>query len=193
MLMYDNLKIKKLILKMNRHHLKCEKRFMKNQDCIISPVRRKRLETQGYHGFTDAELNDFKSGIRFAYYLCGSLVVLGLFLANSKILAVAMTIAFFGSLPPYHPFDYLYNYGIRHIVHKPKTPRRSNQGRFACGIATVWLGGIIFLFYNDLTFWGYMAGGILVFVATLVSTMDICIPSIIYNFLFKKKTVAGRL
>ena len=160
---------------------------MNAQDCIISTVTRKRLEAQGYYGFTDSELNDFKFGIRFAYYLCGLLVILGLLLTNLRILVIAMIIAFFGSLPPYHPFDYLYNYVIRHFVNKPKIPARSNQGRFACGIATVWLGGTIYLFYNDLNFWGYIAGGILVSIATLVSTMDICVPSMIYNFLFKNK------
>lgn len=161
---------------------------MKNEDCIISPARRKRLETQGYIGFTDAELNDFKIGIRFAYYLCGTLVVTGLLLTNLKILAVAMLVAFFGSLPPYHPFDYLYNYVIRYLISKPKMPPRSNQGRFACGIATVWLGGTIFLFYTGLHIPGYIAGGTLVLTATLVSTTDICIPSMIYNFLFRGLT-----
>ena len=159
---------------------------MNNQDCVFSPARRKRLQTQGYTGFTDAELNDFKVGIRLAYYLCGSIVVLGLLFANIKILAVAMTIAFFGSLPPYHPFDYLYNYVIRHLINKPKMPHRSNQGRFACGMATVWLSGVIYLFYVGLTIWAYIAGGILVSIATLVSTTDICIPSMIYNFMFKR-------
>lgn len=157
---------------------------MKNQNCIISLTRRKRLETQGYLGFTDTELNDFKFGIRFAYYLCGSLVVIGLLTTNLGVLSSAMIVAFFGTLPPYHPFDYLYNYVIRHLIDKPKLPHRTNQGRFACGIASAWLGGVIFLFYNGLYFWGYLAGGILISVATLVSTMDICIPSIIYNFLF---------
>ena len=104
---------------------------MKNRDCIISTTRRKRFEAQGYIGFTDAELNDFKFGIRFAYYLCGSLVVLGLLLTNLEILTVAMIIAFFGTLPPYHPFDYLYNYLIRYLTNKPKMPPRANQGRFA--------------------------------------------------------------
>lgn len=161
---------------------------MKNQDCLISPVRRKRLETQGYEGFTDSQLNDFKFGIRFAYYLCGSLALLGLLLTDPEILAAAMIIAFFGSLPPYHPFDYLYNYVIRHWINKPKMPHRSNQGRFACGIATVWLGGTIYLFYAGYNTAGYIAGGLLVSTAALVSTMDICIPSMIYNVLFKRKT-----
>jgi hypothetical protein len=160
---------------------------MKSSECNISPVRRERIKTQGYLGFTDSELNDFKFGIRFAYYLCGSLVVLGLLLADLKILTTAMIIAFFGMLPPYHPFDYLYNYVIRHLLNKPKMPPRSNQGRFACGIATVWLSGVIYLFHIDLTFWGYITGGILVSITILVSTLDICIPSMIYNFLFKRQ------
>lgn len=160
---------------------------MKNENCILTPASRKKLETQGYIGYTDVELNDFKYGIRFAYYLCGSLVLLGLLLTNLKILVAAMIIAFFGMLPPFHPFDYLYNYVIRHFFNRSKIPPRTNQGRFACGIATVWLGGIIYLFYSGLNVWGYIAGGILVSIATLVSTTDICIPSMIYNFLFKKK------
>jgi hypothetical protein len=161
---------------------------MENQDCNITPLRRKRLEAQGYKGYSDSELHDLKFGNRFAYYLCGSLVILGLLLTNLKILGAAMIIAFFGSFPPYHPFDYLYNYVIRHWIGKPKLPPRPNQGRFACRIATVWLGGTIYLFYTGHDIWGYILGIALVFVATLVSTMDICIPSIIYNFLFKQKT-----
>ncbi len=160
---------------------------MKNQDCLITPSKRKRLETQGYIGFTDAELNDFKFGIRFAYYLCGSLVVLGLVFTNMKILSVAMVIALIGTLPPFHPFDYIYNYAVTYLLNKPKLPPRANQGRFACAIATVWLAGTIYLFHIGLNIWGYIAGGILVSIATLVSAMDICIPSLIYNFLFLSK------
>ena len=159
---------------------------MKKQSDMISPVRRKRFETQGYNGFTDSELNDFKFGIRFAYYLCGSLVLLGLLFTNMKILCAVLVIAIVGTLPPYHPFDYLYNLGIRHLINKPKMPPRSNQGRFACAMAAVWLVGIIYLFYAGLNVWGYIAGGVLVFVAALVSILDICIPSMIYNFLFRR-------
>ena len=98
-----------------------------------------------------------------------------------------MIVAFFGSFPPYHPVDYLYNYVIRHWIGKPKMPSRTNQGRFACGIATVWLGSTIYLFHTGHDIWGYILGTALVIVATLVSTLDICIPSMIYNYLFKKK------
>jgi hypothetical protein len=159
-----------------------------SQTQLISATCKRRLQVQGYLNYSDQELNDYKYGIRFAYYMCGSLVVLGLSLTSIKILAAMMAIAFLGSLPPYHPFDYVYNYGVRHFLSKPKIPPRSNQGRFACGLATVWLGAVIYLFYLGLYLWGYIAGGVLVSVAALVSTLDICIPSIIYNFLFKEKS-----
>lgn len=155
---------------------------------MITEIRKKRLEAQGYCEFTLRELDDFKFGIRFAYYLCDSIVILGLLLASKEILTAMMIIAFFGTFPPYHPFDYLYNYGIRHLIGKPKMPPRSNQGRFACGIASVWLGGTIYLLHLDLNLWAYIAGASLVAVATLVSTLDICIPSMIYNFFFKKSS-----
>ncbi len=160
---------------------------MENQDSNIKPLRRNRFETQGYEGYSDSELHDIKFGIRFAYYLCGSIAILGLLLTNLEILGAAMIIAFVGSFPPYHTFDYLYNYVIRHWIGKPKMPPRANQGRFACRIATVWLGGTIYLFYTGNNTWGYILGISLVLSAALVSIMDICIPSMIYNFLFKKK------
>lgn len=161
--------------------------MLKLQDGPIARVSKKRLEIQGYTGLTDGELNDFKYGIRFAYYLCSALLMAGLLLENVKILMVVMAVAFLGTLGPYHPFDYLYNYGIRHLIQKPKIPRRTNQGRFACGIATVWLGVIIYMFHEGLSISGYIAGGILLSVAVLVSTTDICIPSMIYNSLFGSK------
>jgi uncharacterized protein DUF4395 len=161
---------------------------MKNQGCIITPAGRINLETQGYIGYTDVELNDFKFGVRFPFYLCGSIVLLGLLLTNVEILFIVMAIAFLGAILPRHPFDYLYNHVIRHWINKPQIPRRPKQGQFACGMATVWLAGTIWLFYAGLNSWGYIAGYTLVGIAILVATMDVCIPSIIYNFLFTKNT-----
>ena len=107
------------------------------------------------------------------------------------ILAIAAIIAFAGAFPPYHPFDYLYNYGVRHLLGKPKLPARTNQGRFACGIASVWLSITIYLLYNNYIVSGNVLAIALLAVGTLVVTTDICIPSIIYNGIFKKtKTIS---
>jgi hypothetical protein len=143
---------------------------------------------QGYVELTDQELADHTLGIRFAYGVCGSIVALGLLLANIPILAIAMIIAFFGMFPPYHPIDYLFNYAIRHLFKKPKLPPRANQGRFACIIATIWIGGIIYLLANNFDMWANILGLGLLASASLVTFTHICVPSIIFNLIFKKKS-----
>jgi hypothetical protein len=160
---------------------------MESKTKIISPVCKRRLYVQGYQGYSDKELNEYKYGIRFAYILCATLVALGLVLSNIPLLITASIVAFIGIFPPYHPFDYLYNYAVRHLLKKPKIPQRTNQGRFACGIAFVWLTIIIYLIKNNHFMASYIMGGILLAIATMVSVLDICIPSMVYNFLFGKK------
>jgi hypothetical protein len=163
---------------------------METKASFISPTCRKRLHVQGYKTFTDKELNDYKFGIRFAYACCITLVAFGLIFQSLTILAIAAVIAFAGAFPPYHPFDHLYNYAVRHLLGKPKIPPRTNQGRFACGIASVWLAITIYLLHNNYIVSGNVLATALLAVGTLVVTTDICIPSIIYNSIFKRtKTV----
>lgn len=159
---------------------------MKSKINNISPVSKMRLQIQGYQGYSDRELNDYKFGIRFAYALCTTLVGLWFILNNITPLIIAAVIALIGIFPPYHPFDYLYNYAIRHLFKKPKMPPRTKQGRFACSVAFVWLAITSYLLYNDHFIAGYIMGGLLLAVAIQVSVLDICIPSMVYNFLFRK-------
>jgi hypothetical protein len=166
---------------------------MNSKSQPVSPSCRRRLHAQGYQNYSDQQLGDFKIGIRFAYGLCTILFATGLFLTSPKVLMVAATVAFLGAFPPYHPFDYLYNYVVRHFIRKPKLPSRSNQGRFACGIASVWLTTIIFLIMGGNLMVANILGGLLLVVALLVTTTDICIPSMVYNFLFGSKPTTNNV
>ena len=159
---------------------------MENKDSILSAVCRKRLYIQGYQDYSDKELKDYKYGIRFAYALCTTLAAIGLIFNSIPLLIVTATVALASTMLPYHPFDYLYNYAVRHLFSKPRIPHRTAQGRFACGVAFVWLTGIILFFHNGHFITGKILGGILVIVGALVSTMDVCIPSMVYNSLFRK-------
>jgi uncharacterized membrane protein len=76
--------------------------------------------------------------------------------------------------------DYIYNY-IAHHIKKPPVPERSAQGRFACKLATFTLATIIVLMVSDYLIPSYILGGFLLISAALVSTVDYCIPSKIYN------------
>lgn len=157
---------------------------------ILSSARICRIKAQGYDkGFNNEEISQHAVGNRFAYQMCTILFLTGLLLTNIFILTAASLIAFLTVVLPYHPFDYLYNYGIRHLLKRPKLPKRTAQAKFACGTAAIWLGVIIFLFSNNQMILGYVLGGVLFFVALLVSTIDYCIPSMIYNTLFKSRNV----
>ena len=153
---------------------------MKTQN-IISKIRIKRIKAQGYNNFTDLGVSELSFGNRFAYILCSSILLIGIVTANIPILSAMLIIAFSTILLPYHPFDYIYNHGLRFVLNKPKLPRRSHQLKFACLIATV------NLFYNENMTAGYIVGTCLIFSAVLVSTTDICLPSVLYNSLFRKK------
>lgn len=153
----------------------------------ILQTRISRIKAQGYDkGFSDEEISQHAVGNRFAYQMCTLLFTTGLVLTNIPILTVAAGIAFLAVVLPYHPFDYPYNYIVRHLLNRPKLPKRSAQAKFACGMAAIWLSIIVYLFYEKNFVWGYILGGVLFSIAILVSTIDFCIPSLIYNYLSKR-------
>lgn len=158
---------------------------MGNEKHILSSRRLYSIRTQGYCDYSDANLSELAFGNRFAYYTCSFFLIIGVLSANIPILSAMMMVSIFGVLLPNHPFDYIYNTLLSGPLNKPKLPRRSKQLKFACIVATIWLATTIYLFYTNLTIAGYVSGGVLFSIAFLVSTTDYCIPSLIYNFLFK--------
>ena len=97
---------------------------------------------------------------------------------------------FLGALMPFHPFDLLYNYGARYITGTRSLPHHGPQRRFACGIAFVWLIATGWAFHSGAATLGYVLGVPLILVAALVSITHFCIPSLIYNTLFRRKAGA---
>ena len=157
---------------------------MENQK-LISKTRINRIRAQGYLTNSDSDISQISFGNRFAYLLCSAILIVAVSTANVPLLYVMLTIAFFGIVLPNHPFDYIYNYVLRQQMGKPKLPPRSKQLKFACTVATLWIAGTIYLFTAGLTTAGYVFGAALITVATLVGTTDICIPSLIWNYVFK--------
>ena len=153
----------------------------------IKESTRKRLQLQGYRNIPDSLLNKYKYGIRFAYIGCGSLVLAGLITQEVMFWYVAMFIAFAAVILPRHPFDYLYNNGIRQLINKPRIPLRTNENRFACGIATFWLALVIALFTTGAVMVANILVGLLIVQAFVVGTIDYCVPSIMYKAMFLRK------
>jgi len=154
----------------------------------ISSARIKRIREQGYSRQTNNEISKLAFGNRFAYQLCTTLLLIGVSFANVPLLSIMFVVAFLSIILPNHAFDYIYNYFLSHKMNLPKLPRRSVQLKFACTMATFFIAGTIYAFVNNYMTAGYILGSILSVVAILVSTLDFCIPSIIFNSITKKKT-----
>jgi hypothetical protein len=150
----------------------------------LSATTRRRLNVQGLNDLDDETLAETAPWHRMAFGLCALMAGVGTVLASPTVLWILMPIAALAALFPVHPFDLIYNHGIRYLRNTGPLPKRRAQSRFACGVGAVWLVATALAFQSGALITGYVLGGALTGVALLVSTTDICIPSMIYNALF---------
>ncbi len=136
---------------------------------------------------SDQQISDLAFGNRFAFILCSSFLIVGVVTTNIPILTAMLMVAIGGFILPFHPFDYIYNNLLAKSLGKPKLPKRSDQLKFACTLATIFILTTIYMFSQGFITIGYITGAVLCAVATTVSTTDLCIPSLIYNALFLEK------
>ncbi len=159
----------------------------------LSVTTRRRLNVQGLSNVDDQTLAETALWLRMAFGMCALLAGAGTALASPMILWILMLIAALAALVPVHPFDLIYNYGIRYLRKTGPLPKRRAQTRFACGVGTVWLVATALAFHSGALIVGCILGVALTGVAVLVSTTDICIPSMIYNVLFVTDKPSDRL
>jgi hypothetical protein len=97
--------------------------------------RRHLLDIQGFDTVDSQELAPVASWLRLTFALCGVLGGMGTLMASPTILLVLALIAAIAAASPVHPFDLIYNYGIRHLTGTGPLPRRGLPTRFGCGMA----------------------------------------------------------
>jgi len=150
----------------------------------ISSAIRERLEMQGFCNLDDARLAEAEPWLRFTPALCATIVAVGTVLSSEWLLFALVPFAALGAVLPLHPFDLLYNLGIRRITGTRPLPSNGAPRRFACGIAAVWITVTAASFAWGQAALGYALGGAMVAVASLVATTHFCIPSFIYRSVF---------
>ena len=147
-----------------------------------------RLDAQGYVNVDRQTLAQVEPWLRWSPALCAIVMALGTALASQWILWGLVPFAALGALFPRHPFDYIYNLGVRRVTGTPPLPPHGAPRRFACGVASVWLVATGAVFAADMDVLGYVLGGMLSAVAALVSTTHFCIPSLVYGLIFGRPT-----
>jgi hypothetical protein len=152
----------------------------------LTPRRSRLLEIQGLENVDEQDLARFAPWLRLSFGLCALLGGLGTFLASPTILLALAPLAAQAAASPVHPFDLIYNYGIRRLTGTGPLPRRGVPSRFGCGVGAALLLVTAWAFSAGQVVAGYALGGTLTLVALLVSTTDICIPSIAYRSIFDR-------
>lgn len=150
----------------------------------ISTVTRRRLDIQEFTEVDENLLEQTSSWLRFTFVMCTSFAGLGTILASYSILYILVPIAALGAIFSTHPFDLIYNYGIRHITGTPALPKSGAPSRFACGLGSVWLIVTSLMLQTGNNTFGYILGTSLTIVGLLVCTIDFCIPSLILRSIF---------
>ena len=153
------------------------------------PVRstvRCRLAAQGFRNLDDETLAEIGPWMRWAPAICALVMAAGTLLASPPLLWGLAGIALLGALFHRHPFDLVYNHGVRYLTGTRPLPPHGPQRRFACGVATVWLAGTGLAFHEGAMTLGYVLGGAITAVAALVGVTHFCIPSLVYNTLFRQ-------
>lgn len=147
---------------------------------------KKRLQVSGFQLDDDA-VAEIGPWMRWSTSFCAFFTILGTWLGSPEVLWALAVTALAGSVLPNHPFDYVYNHGVRRLTKTRPLPANPPARKFACRIATPWLVGTGLAFVTGLSAVGYVLGGLLASVALLVSVTHICIPSMLYNALFGAK------
>jgi len=137
---------------------------------------RANLTTQGYC-LSDAERSELWLGLRFSAGLCLTLVLVALVLESPVMVFVLAGIGVIAGLMARHPFDHLWNHGVRHLVGGPPLPPNPPRRRHAFKVATVWLIVVGALFVADATLVALALGGLLVAACATVTATNLCLPS----------------
>ncbi|MQA75503.1 MAG: DUF4395 family protein [Solirubrobacterales bacterium] len=134
------------------------------------------LEVQGYC-LTAEQSRALRAGLRFPTALCLALVVTGLVLESTLIILALVPIGAIAGWTSRHPFDLLWNHGLRHLTGSPELPPNPRPRRHAFKLATVWLLVVGVLFAVGQPAAALVLGVILVGVCGLVTTTSFCVPS----------------
>jgi hypothetical protein len=129
--------------------------------------------------------------LRWSPALCAVFMATGTILASPPVLWALAVIALLGAILPAHPFDIFYNHVVRHLTGtrplpppRPPAPvRMRRRGSLAHRDRVRVPPGVAAL--------GYVLGGTLTIAAAIVCTTYFCIPSLVYNTLFRPRRSAA--
>jgi hypothetical protein len=136
----------------------------------------RNLDVQGYC-LTPQQSRELRWGLRFPTALCLVFVVTGLALQSAVLILALVPIGVVAGWSHHHPFDLIWNHGLRHLTGAPELPPNPKPRRHAFKLAAVWLLAVGLLFAFGQANAALVLGAILVGVCLLNTTTNFCVPS----------------
>jgi Domain of unknown function (DUF4395) len=152
----------------------------------VTATVRGRIQAQGFCGLDDKTYAQINYPLRLSPAICMVWATVGTALASPTILWSLVPFAALGAILPGHPFDVLYNYGLRHLLGTPALPRYGARRRFVCALATIMLIATAWGFQAGMPLLGSIAAWSLVATAFVNVSTGFCITSFIVRLFFGK-------
>jgi Domain of unknown function (DUF4395) len=115
-------------------------------------------------------------------------VVVALVLESPTMVFALSAIGAVASFAARHPFDYLWNHGVRHLGGGPVLPPNPRRRRDAFKVATVWLAIVGTLLATGATTVALVLGGLPVAACGTVTATNLCLPSEMFAWLERRRT-----
>jgi len=144
-------------------------------------TNRQKIEAQGFLCLSNDEIDSLNVWLRFTPAITLVWFTAGVWAASPKILFWLAMLTLLGAILTGHPFDVLYNHGIRHIVRSPEIPVFTKQRRFAYLLAGVEIFGTSGAFFIGFYRTAYFIGIISIIAGCVYVATGVCAPSILYN------------
>jgi Domain of unknown function (DUF4395) len=152
----------------------------------ISAIARERIQMQGFCGLSDATYAQINYPLRLSPGIMMVWVAVGTALAAPQTLWALVPFTALGAILTGHPFDVLYNYGLRYFMGTQKLPRYGSRRRFAFALATTMVSVAAGAFQAGVPLLGYIVGGAIVASTCLNVITGICGPAVLAARLFGK-------
>lgn len=147
---------------------------------------RRLVEMQGFVGFDDHTVRHLDYALRISPVICLAMTAVATALESVTLLWILLPFALGGAILNNHPFDVVYNHGIRHLTGGPVIPRYPMPRRFACMLASAWITAAALSFSYGMPLAGHILGWSLVATAAVPVITGFCVPSFIFGLIFGK-------
>jgi hypothetical protein len=142
---------------------------------------RARLEMQGFVGLSDETIRQVVYWLRLTPAVIVLWVAVGVSLGSAPVLWALAPFMAAGVVLPWHPFDALYQFFIRHRLGTVALPPAGRPRRLTMALAVVWLLATGWCFQTGAIGTARVLGLIQISVSGTQAVTGFCIPSFVYQ------------